>query len=126
EGDVERDLEPQLARAREQRLEILECAELRVQRRVAAFIRADRPGAADVVGRGGKRVVAPLAPLAADGMDGRQVRDIEAHGGDIRKARDAVAKGSMFAGAGAARAGKELVPCAASRSITVDDHCQLE
>jgi hypothetical protein len=53
---------------------------------VAAFGGADGPGAADVVGLGGGGVVFAFAEGVADGVDGRHVEDVEAHGGDLGEA----------------------------------------
>ena len=61
EGDVQRDLEAELARARDQAVEVVERAELGMDRLVPALGRADGPGAAGVAGSGGQRVVRPLA-----------------------------------------------------------------
>ena len=125
ERDVERDLEPERARPRDQPPKVIERAKLRVQRLVAAFGRADRPRAADVVRVGGKRVVAPLAPLAPDRMNRRQIKDVEAHLRDVRQTLFAIAQGAVRAGIVAARAGKHFVPRAEARQRAVDDERQL-
>ena len=67
--------------------EVVERAELGQHVLVAAFGRADRPGAADVVGLGHERVVLALAVDAADRMDRRQVEHVEAHRRDVGQAR---------------------------------------
>src|SRR5678815_2893460 len=50
-----------------------------MNRLVAALLRADRPGAADVRSRRLQGVVLPLALGRADGMAWRQVEDVEPH-----------------------------------------------
>ena len=57
-------------------------AELGVDGVVAALLAADRVRRAGVVGAGGERVVAALARLDADRVDGREVEDVEAELGD--------------------------------------------
>jgi len=77
---------------------------------VAAFGGADRPWTAFVAGGGGYGVVWAFAEGCADGMDGRHVDDVEAHGGDLGKAGFDVFEGAVFAGSGGGGAGKELIP----------------
>ena len=60
-------------------VEVLDRAEVGVDRVVAALGRADRPRGADVVGPGGQGVVGALAVGGADRVDRRQVDDVEAH-----------------------------------------------
>ena len=61
-GEVERDLDARAAcRRRRKRAEVLERAELGMDRVVAAFLGADRVGAAGIAGSGLQRIVAPLA-----------------------------------------------------------------
>ena len=66
----------------------------------AAFGRADCPGAAFVVGAGDGGVVGALAEGGADGMDGRQVEDVEAHGGDLGQKEFDVGEGAVAVGVG--------------------------
>src|SRR6185369_13493823 len=76
---------------------------------VAALLRADRPGAADVAGLCAHCVVLAFARRDAYGMDGRQVQDIEAHFRDVRKPLDDVAERAVRPVA-ARRARKHLIP----------------
>src|SRR6202012_5408293 len=71
--EVERELETVRMRRLEQGLEIVEAAELGMQRGVAAFLGADCIRAADVAGQGLERVVLALAVVAPDRMDRRKV-----------------------------------------------------
>jgi hypothetical protein len=99
-GDVERDLQPVVGRAREQVPKVFFGAERRQDRLVPALGRADGPGAAHVVGAGLERVVRPLALHAADGMDRREIQHVEAHFGNGGQARLHVAEGAVHAGLG--------------------------
>ncbi len=108
--EIDRDLETMIARGGDQRGEIVESAELRVDRVVAAVRRADRIRAADVVRRGRQRVVRPLAVGAADRMDRREVERVEAHVTDARQVIDHVGKGAVAILAAAHRAREQLVP----------------
>ncbi len=91
-------------------------AELRMERRVAALGGADRPRAADVLRGGRERIVAALAPLAADRMDRRQVQDVEAHLRDVRQPGFAVAERAVRACVSAAGAREHLVPRGKARA----------
>jgi hypothetical protein len=76
--EVQGDLDAVLLGRAHQRREVLERPEVGMDRVVAAVLVADRPRAAGVVGAGDERVVATLAVRVADGMDRRQVEDVEA------------------------------------------------
>src|SRR5438876_2466728 len=93
-------------------------AEVCVQRGVSPRGRADGPRAPDVVRRGRDRVVAALAESGTDGMDRRQVQDVESHPGNARQLRLHAAK----SGEGT---GEELVPRAVRRPGAVDLDGQL-
>ena len=80
--EVERDLHAELVGALRRTREVLDRAEFRVDRVVAAFVGADRPRRADVGLARRQRVVAALAVDPADRVDRRQVDDVEAHVGD--------------------------------------------
>ena len=88
DGEVERDVDAVLARGRDQRVEVLDRAEVGVERVVAAaLVVADRPRASR--GRPGRRSSALLRPLRfvlADRVDRRQVEDVEAELGELRAA----------------------------------------
>src|SRR5207244_2183794 len=75
--EVEADLDLELPRAPHKALEVLKRAELRMNRRVAALLGADRPGAPRIVGTGLERVVPALPARVPDRMDRRQVDDVE-------------------------------------------------
>src|SRR5262249_6518790 len=125
EGDVERHLHPEpLGRAHEAP-EIIELAESGMHGGVAALEPADRPRATRVARLRDERVVAPLAPRAADGVDRRHVDDIEAHALHIREPLDAIVERAVPAWHLALGARKELVPGGEARPHAVDDHLEL-
>jgi len=126
ERDVQRDLDAPFARAREQAPEILDRSKLGVDRLVAAFGRADRPGTACVLRERDQRVVPALAVDAADGMDGRKVQHVEAHLRDIGQPRLAVAEGPVPRGLARRRAREHLVPGGEARPLAIDDERILD
>ena len=83
--EVERDLDPRRPRRGDQRVEVLPRAEVRVQRVVAALLRADRPRRADVAFGVLDRVVLALPVRVADRVDRRQVHDVEAELRELRQ-----------------------------------------
>ena len=78
EGEVEGDLQAELAAARDQAVEIVQRAELGVDRLVAA---SAPPIAQGLPGSSGpaSALVRALAKAAPDRMDRRQVEHVEAH-----------------------------------------------
>ena len=108
--EVERDLQPVLVRCRDEPAEIVERAELRMDRVVPALLAADRVGAAEIAGRRRQRVVAALAVLLADRMDRREIEDVETHLADIGEAADHVVERAVAVRVAGLRARKQLVP----------------
>ncbi len=121
---VERDLQAELAGPRDERVEVGERPEVRVDRVVAALVRADGPRRAGVVRPGVQGVVGPLAVDPPDRVDRRDVDDVEAHRGD---GREPLHRGAEGAGppaavgvlAGALRAREQLVPGAVQRPLAL-------
>ena len=66
-----------------------------MDRRVAAFFRTDGPGAAGIAGLRGGGVVFAFAKSGADGMDRRQIEDVETEARDVVEARLNVFEGSV-------------------------------
>src|SRR5450759_5079355 len=124
-GDVERQLQAVLCCAGHQAPEVLESTELWMHRFVSAFRRADRPGAAGVIRSGRRAVVAPLAEAAADGVDRRQIEDVEAHGGDVIQAFLDVPERAVQARLRRAGAREQLVPRAEAGARAVHHHAQF-
>ncbi len=108
--EVYRQLQPVLGRGLAQVPEILQRAQLGVQRVVAAFLGADRVGAARVAGRGAERVVAALAVRVPDRVDRREIEGVEAHGRDARQVALHVAERAVAGRVVAERAGEDLIP----------------
>src|SRR5205823_14477682 len=86
DGEIERDLQAVFGGGGDQPAEILGRAERRVDRIVSAFDAADGIGAAGIVGPGLQCIVAALAVGRADGMDRREIEDVEAHVANAGKA----------------------------------------
>ena len=112
---VEGDLQAQRAGLGHEGVEVVEVAQVRVDRVVAAVGGPDGPRRAGILRAGVQRVVPALAERGADGVDRRQVDHVEAHrGGGL----EALVRGVERAGVpvavvvlpGALRAGEELVP----------------
>ena len=104
---------PELARRRGEAAQVLDRAELGVDRVVAALLRTDRPWRARVARPRGERVVAPLAVLAPDRVDRRQVDHVEAELGQPRQL-------ALDSGEASPRAREQLVPGAEARALAVD------
>ena len=94
QGQIERYLEPQFVGASREVAELAQRAEVGVDPVVAAVRRADRVRAARVAGLRHERVVAALAMRGSNGMDGRQIHDVEAHRGDRGQAFGRRSKGA--------------------------------
>ena len=111
---IERHLHAFVPGGRDEVVEILDGAQLRMDRVMAALVAADRPWRTDVIGRCGDAVVAALAVHLADRVDRRQVDHVEAHprdarqvlGGGGERAVDGIALGVPTAG----RSRKHFVP----------------
>ena len=123
--EVERDLEAVRVRRLDQPVEIVERAELRMERVVAALRAADRIGAAGIVRPGRQRVVAALAVLPADRVDRREVEHVEAHALDVGQAPDHVVEGAVPVRIAALRAREQLVPGGELGGRPVDHDLEL-
>ncbi len=97
ERDVERDADATGTGRFDERVEVLDGAEVRMDRRVSAIRPADRPGHARVVGSGARHVVRPLAERRPDRVDRRQVEDVEAEPLHVREAIDDVTERAVAA-----------------------------
>ena len=83
--EVERELHLVLAQGRDERRQVGLGAELGMDRVVPALRTADRPRAPDVAGLGALRVVPALAVRQPDRVDRREVDDVEAELGELRR-----------------------------------------
>ena len=70
-------------------------------------------------------VVAAFAKGGADGVDGRQVEHVEAHGGDVGQEGFDVGEGAVTSGVGGGGSREELVPGGVAGSFAVDPEMQL-
>ncbi len=127
--EIEGDLETLVAGCGDEFVEVVEAAELRVDRVVAALVAADGPRRSDVLRHRRHAVVAALAVHLADRVDGRQVDDVEAH---LRDARQGLRRGGERAMHGVAlavgasgRSREHLVPGAESGQATVHPDAEL-
>src|SRR5216684_2253765 len=125
ERDVVRHLDPALGGALHEPAEVGQRAQLRMDRLVAALRAADGPRAADVVGRGGERVVLALAPGAPDGMDGRQVDHVEAQLLHVGQHAFRVRERAVATRLAARRAREQLVPGAEDGALPLGEDAQL-
>src|SRR2546421_665745 len=75
--EVERELDPELTCPLDEALEVLERAQVRMDRGVPALRPADRPRAARIARPGLERVVLALPVRAADRVDRGEVDDVE-------------------------------------------------
>ena len=125
ERDVQRDLDPEILGGAHEVAEVVERAELWMDRLVPALGTSDGPRAADVVGAGGQSVVLALARRAADRMDGRQVHDVEPELSHVRQHLLRVAEGAVPFRIARGRARKKFVPGAEDRTIPLGEDAQL-
>src|SRR5439155_1760880 len=89
-GDIEGDLNAEVARAIHQFAKIIERTELRMDRFVSAFLRADSPRTSRLVGRGIRLAILPFAKSCSNRMNRRKVEDVEAHFCNRRQSRFAI------------------------------------
>ena len=120
EGEVQGHLEAAIVAGGDEGAAFLEGSQLRVHGLVAAVRVADGVRAAGLAGLGHERIVGPLALGHADGVDGRQVDHVEAHGLDVLEAIGHVREGGAAEGILALRAGPHLVPGAVLRLRRID------
>ena len=86
---------------------------------------ADGPWTARRVRRRDSRIVRPFAEGAADGMNRRQVHNVEAHRGNLGQLLLHIAEGSVLTGNRRGRTRKQLVPRRESRPLAIDPQRQL-
>ncbi len=86
---------------------------------------ADGPWAAGIAWGGCGGVVAAFAEGVADGVDGRHVEDVEAHGGDGGQEGLDVGEGALAGGIWRCGTGEELVPGGVAGTLAVDPEGKL-
>src|SRR5205814_10066547 len=101
--------------------EILQRAQFRMYRIVAAFGAADRVGATGITFDSRDRIIAPLAIGFPDRVDRREIDDVKTHLRDVGQARDAILEGAVLPGGKALAPGYHFVPCAEARPRPIRD-----
>ena len=114
-GEIERDFHVERSAGRDELAEILQRAQFRMHRIVAALGRADRVGAAGIALGRRHRVVAALAVGLSDRVDRREIDHVETHRGDVGQPRDAILERAVLARRLALAARHHLVPGAVAR-----------
>ncbi|MCF0088992.1 hypothetical protein B0E37_04074 [Streptomyces sp. MH192] len=127
QGEIERDLQTQLPGPGDEGVEVLQRPQRRMDRVVPALRGADGPGHAHVLRARRQGVVGALAEGGADGVDGRQVDDVETHLRDGRKSFRGGAEGAVHRRVQlpALAAREELVPRAEQRPLPLHPQLQL-
>ncbi len=113
--EVERDFHLKPVARRNELTEILQCAQFRMHRIVAALGGADRVRASGIAFSRSRRVVAALAVGAADGVNGCEIDHVKTHRRDVRQSRDAILECAVLARNLSLAARNHLVPGAGAR-----------
>src|SRR3569832_2769776 len=108
--EIERQLQPELRCFVAQAQEILQRAELRMDRIMAALFPAERVRTAGGVRLRRQAVVAALAVLSADRMDGREIQGVETHRPDRRQALDDIVESAVPVRVAALRTREQFIP----------------
>ena len=90
-----RDFQAQCTCRIQQPVKVIKSAELRQDVLVSAFSRSDRPGTADIMGFGAQSIVRAFAIDAPNGMDRREIQNVESHLREIGQPRLDVPEGSV-------------------------------
>ena len=125
--DVERHLEAQFVRAGDERVEVVEVTERRLDGVVTAVLRPDGVRRTRILRASRQRVVRALAVDLADRVDRGEVDDVETHvgdggqtlGGGAQRARDPLLR--LLVEVSTLGAGEELVPRARQRQLALDE-----
>src|SRR3984957_5675711 len=106
ERDVQSKFEIQIGASREQGMKIRKRAELRMNGGMTAGLITDGPWASHIFGLRRWGIVLTFPELMPDGMDRRQIYDVETHAGDVGQARLAVVESAVPPWFGGSRPGK--------------------
>ena len=120
--EIERDLQSQAPGGQHEMIEIVETAERRLDRGMAASLAANRPRAAGTIGQRGQRVVGPLAMRMANRMYRRKINDVEAEVADCGQPAFGLPQRRGAPRDVSLRAREHLVPGAAARQWPVRHH----
>src|ERR1700732_4461092 len=92
---------------------------------MAALLRSDRPGTADIIPVGDERIILSFSERVADWMARRKVEHVETHPGDAWKQILYIAECSMASGLGRGRSWEQFIPGRETGLLTVHDHDQI-
>ncbi|MCY1424218.1 hypothetical protein D9M71_399550 [compost metagenome] len=120
DGKIQGDFQAMVGSGGHQAAKILAAAQLRMDRLMAALVAADGIRATGVIGAGLQRIVRPLAKVAADGMDGREIQHIETHVADHRQAIVHVVEGAVAFGVVGDRTWEQFVPAGELGALALD------
>ena len=105
-SDIQRNLDVVLLCPAHQRSKLIQCAEVRVNTLMAAFLAAYGPRAANIRRFNDHRIILAFAKGHSYRMNRGEIDDIETHPRDVRDPCLAVAKSAMLARMGDADLGK--------------------
>src|SRR5690606_39605248 len=116
---VQCDLHAVLTRRLDQYSKILQGAQLGVYGFVPTLFGANGVRAARIIRACLQAVVATLAVLPADGVNGRKVQNVETHATNFRQSLHDVEQRAVAPGLPTLRAGKELIPAREHRFVAL-------
>src|ERR1700730_11580601 len=90
-GKTKRDLKPVLGARFDQGTKIVERSKLGVHAVMSPLARAERIGASGIARLGLQRIVAAFPIDSADGMYGREIKNVETQCGDVGQPWDTIA-----------------------------------
>ena len=122
EGQIDGHFDAPGRRRGHQVPELLQGAQLGVDRGVPALEAADGPRTAGVALGGLRGPVAALASRPPDGVDGREVQDVEPHVGHVGQLRPDVGERPVAQWVRRGRAREHLVPRAEAGLLPIDRH----
>src|SRR6185437_5613074 len=103
ERDAQRNFQTVFFHPGDKLTEILQSAQLRMNRLVTPLGRSNRPGTAHVVGFCHDRIIFPFAMSAPNRVNGCQIHDVEAHGSNVWEPRFAILQRAVMPGLRRAR-----------------------
>src|SRR5271170_3523237 len=95
-GNIHRDFKPETLCPRHQMLKICKRAKFRMYRSMSSRFIPDGPGTANIARLRSYRIVFAFAKTLADGMNRRQIENVEAHVSDIFKPPFGILEGAVF------------------------------
>ncbi len=120
DGEIEGDFQAVFTRRCNQLMEVVQCAQFGMNGVVPTILAADGIGAARIVRTGQQAVVRPLAVLAPDRVDWREIQHVEAHVANGGQALVHVAEGAVAIRVVGFRAREQLIPAGELRQRALD------